>query len=92
MDRVDLSWSAAEDPQTGVEEYRIYRDGSRIGSVTGTTFGDVGLDPDTEYTYRVSAVNGDGMEGPRSDPATARTKQAVDDVPPAAPTNLRIIS
>ncbi|NNM03183.1 MAG: hypothetical protein HKP26_06460 [Nitrosopumilus sp.] len=39
-----------------------------------TTYTDIGLIPDTEYNYRVSAINAIGT-GPASDPDSAKTKK-----------------
>jgi chitodextrinase len=84
-DRIDLSWSPAEDPETGIAEYRVFRDGAEVGSTTETLYQDTGLDPATTYEYAVSAVNGEGLQGGLSEPATATTK---DGSGPTAPTNL----
>lgn len=89
--QIDLSWSAAEDPESGVAEYRVYRDGTLAGSTTETSFADVGLQPETTYRYQVTAVNGEGLEGPPSGEAQATTPVQVDTVPPAPPTGLRIV-
>ncbi|MEN8145790.1 MAG: fibronectin type III domain-containing protein [Gemmatimonadota bacterium] len=88
--QVTLSWSASTDPETGVSEYRLYRDGSRVGVTVGTTLTDTGLEPDTSFEYRVSAVNGDGVESAQSPPIQATTLAQPDTVPPAPPTNLRV--
>jgi len=71
--RIDLAWSAASDPESGVLRYRIYRDGVLADSAVGTAFADTGLAAATAYTYEVAAVNGAGLEGPRSPPAGATT-------------------
>lgn len=83
---VELTWSAAEDPQTGIDEYRVYRDGQEVGNPSGTSFRDEGLDPVTEYSYRVSAVNGAGLEGETSREVDVTTR---DDTPPSVPEDLR---
>ena len=84
-DRIDLSWSPAEDPESGIAEYRVFRDGLEVSSTTETAYQDTGLDPATTYEYQVSAVNGDGLQGGLSDPASATTK---DGSGPTAPTDL----
>lgn len=84
--RIDLAWSAADDPQSGIAQYRVYRGGALIGSSTTTTYADSGLSPATTYTYEVSAVNGSGTEGPRSTPAAATTS-----LPPVATGDLSVI-
>jgi hypothetical protein len=60
--KVDLVWPATTDDRPGQITYRIYRDGSQVGSVTSgsnTTvyFTDAGLSPATSYTYTVDAVD-----------------------------------
>jgi chitodextrinase len=65
--QVDLAWDAASDPESGVASYRVYRDGAAIASPSGTSFSDTGVDPETSYTYEVSAVNGEGLEGPNGE-------------------------
>lgn len=71
--QADLTWTAATDPETGIARYRIYRGGVLIDSTTGTSYTDTSLAPGTTYSWEVSAVNGAGLEGPHSAPATATT-------------------
>ncbi|MFQ5880609.1 MAG: LamG-like jellyroll fold domain-containing protein, partial [Dehalococcoidia bacterium] len=71
--QIDLSWTAASDADSGVASYNIYRNGTRVGSSSGTSFSDMGLTEATSYTYEVSAVNGAGLEGSRSGPVTRST-------------------
>lgn len=75
-----LGWTAATDPQSGIASYRVFRDGSLVGTPVTTTFVDWGLDEAMTYSYEVSAVNGAGLEGPRS-PAVDGTTLA-DTTPP----------
>lgn len=89
--QVDLTWSAATDPESGIAAYRVFRDGSLVTSTNATAFSDAGLEPATFYVYQVSAVNGEGLEGPRSAGVQARTPAAVDTTPPAAPGRPRIV-
>ncbi|MCI0439837.1 MAG: fibronectin type III domain-containing protein, partial [Chloroflexi bacterium] len=79
--RIDLSWSAASDPESGVSSYTIYRDGANIGSSTDTSFSDTGLTQSTTYSYEVSANNGAGLEGPESSAVTATTPDEPTDPP-----------
>jgi chitodextrinase len=53
---VNLSWNASTD-NVGVTAYDIYRNGTLVGSVSGTqtTFTDTGLSPVTTYSYYVRA-------------------------------------
>lgn len=97
-DRVELTWSAAQDPESGVSSYRVYRDDALIGSSAGIGFVDLTVEPNTTYEYEVAAVNGDGLEGARAEappvttPATEDPTDPVDTIPPAAPRDLRVIT
>ncbi|MCL1948158.1 MAG: fibronectin type III domain-containing protein [Turicibacter sp.] len=58
-DSIDLMWVALdEDPN--VSHYEIFRDGVLIHSLSERRWVDTGLNPQTEYTYFVVAVNFDG--------------------------------
>ncbi|MDH2430143.1 glycosyl hydrolase family 18 protein [Sphaerisporangium sp. TRM90804] len=50
---VSLSWSASP----GATGYAVYRDGTRIGSPTGTSYTATGLTSGTAYRFAVSASN-----------------------------------
>ncbi|HLF71355.1 MAG TPA: LamG-like jellyroll fold domain-containing protein [Dehalococcoidia bacterium] len=74
--QASLSWTGAADPQTGIASYRIYRD-TQPGTVkallaeipaTSTAYLDA-VNPGVDYFYDVAAVNGHGIEGPRSNEA-----------------------
>lgn len=90
--RIALAWQAASDPESGVDSYRVYRDGARVATVDAPAYTDTGVEPSTRYTYRVTAVNGQGMEGGASQPVSAATPAEADTVPPAPPARLRIVS
>jgi hypothetical protein len=64
--QIALSWNTATDPDSGVSEYRVFRDGLHIASVSGTTFTDTAAAPRARFDYQVSAVNSGGLEGGRS--------------------------
>lgn len=56
---VTLTWKeGAEGLET--RRFLVYRDGSRIGEVTKTSFRDTGVFPDARYRYEVEAVARDG--------------------------------
>ncbi len=52
-----LSWSASSNSPTG---YQILRNGTQVGSSTGTSWTDTGLSPGTTYSYTVEAYNSGG--------------------------------
>ncbi|MFF8096648.1 chitinase [Streptomyces sp. NPDC016675] len=67
---VDLSWS----PVPGATGYAVYRDGTRVRTVTGTSTTLTGLSPSTAYAFQVAAVN-DAGESARSATVTATTAE-----------------
>ncbi|WP_082801211.1 glycosyl hydrolase family 18 protein [Herbidospora cretacea] len=63
---VSLSWNASTD-NVGVTGYLVYRGGTLVTTVTGTTFTDTGRSANTAYTYQVrardAANNQSGLSG-----------------------------
>jgi fibronectin type 3 domain-containing protein len=88
--QINLSWTAVDDPDSGVTGYNVYRDGGFVTATASTTFADTGLEPGTTYAYRVSAVNGAGLESDLSAAAEATTEDVPDTIPPSPPTRLRL--
>lgn len=87
---ISLSWTASID-DTAVTGYKVYRDGSYLAAVTNNSFADLGLSPETQYSYRVSAYDEAGNESIQSN-ESRMTTLAVPVVPdtesPTTPTNL----
>lgn len=74
---VDVSWSASTDGDaTPVAGYHVFRDGSRVGDVTGRSFTDTGLSANTTYAYTVSAYDTGGLESAQSDSVSVKTSGA----------------
>ncbi|MBP8695902.1 MAG: SBBP repeat-containing protein [Syntrophobacterales bacterium] len=84
-DSVELRWTASRDDFL-LLGYRVYRDGSRIGSTPRTTYTDTGLSPGTTYEYRVSAFDWIGNESAKSTTLFVATS---DGSAPTAPANLQ---
>lgn len=87
--RVELAWTAATDPESGVSGYRIYRGGVFQSYATGTTFADTTVASGTSYTYTVRAVNGASLVSGDSNPVTANTPVPTDTEVPTVPANLQ---
>lgn len=68
---VSLAWNAVP----GATGYTIYRDGTRVTAVTGTSATVTGLAAATSYSFQVAASNAAG-ESPKSAAVTARTKES----------------
>ncbi|MGE5528005.1 MAG: family 20 glycosylhydrolase [Patescibacteria group bacterium] len=85
--RIDLSWTAATD-NVGVAGYKVFRGGVEIDTVTGTTYSDTGLSPNTTYSYYVKAFDAAGNVSAQSNTAQATTPPSGDTQAPTAPTNL----
>jgi hypothetical protein len=77
---VALQWTDAAD-DFGVTSYRVARNGSEIGALTGTAFTDTGVAPGTTVDYAVTAVDAAGNVGP---PATVSVALP-DTIAPSAP-------
>ncbi|MEV5136786.1 glycosyl hydrolase family 18 protein, partial [Streptomyces syringium] len=65
---VALSWH----PVGGATGYHVYRDGTKVQSVSGTSATVTGLAPSTSYRFEVTATNAKG-ESPRSAAVTGTT-------------------
>jgi hypothetical protein len=75
------TWSAPADTRN-LSEYKVYRDGTEIGSTTGLFYADLNV-PSGEYTYHVTAIYSDTYE---SDASNAVTVQHTDAPTPLIPT------
>ncbi len=62
---VKLGWNASTD-ESGIANYRVYRNGSFLRGTGNTTYTDNGLSNGTTYYYAVSAVDGAGNESVKS--------------------------
>ncbi len=64
---VALTWRASTD-DVGVTDYRVFRDGTQVGSTPSTSFSDTGLTAGTTYTYTVAAADAAGNVSAQSAP------------------------
>lgn len=73
-DLVDLSWSASSDAGgPGIGGYKVYRNGTEIGTSTSTSFSDSGVTPFNTYSYTVAAYDKGGTTSAQSSAASAST-------------------
>ncbi|WP_431998227.1 chitinase [Streptomyces fungicidicus] len=68
---VSLAWNAV----SGATGYTLYRDGTKVTAVSGTSATVTGLAASTSYSFQVAATNTAG-ESPKSAAVTARTKES----------------
>ncbi|KUJ64714.1 chitinase [Streptomyces albus subsp. albus] len=69
---VKLSWTAATDDK-GVKNYDVLRNGSKVATVTTTSYTDTGLHAGTDYGYTVQARDTADQTGPASAARAVRT-------------------
>jgi hypothetical protein len=74
--QVSLAWTASTD-NVGVAGYRIYRNGTQIGTSATTSYTDASVAAGTAYNYTVSAYDGAGNASAASNTATATTPQSL---------------
>jgi chitodextrinase len=70
-----LNWTASTD-NASVIGYNVYRGGTLLASVTGTTFTDTLLNPSTTYSYTVQAIDSANNLSTVSAPKTVTTAAA----------------
>jgi len=72
MTQIDLTWTASTD-NVAVTGYKIYRNGSYLTSVAGTSYSNISLSANTTFTYTVSAYDAASNESGQSNSSTATT-------------------
>lgn len=80
---IDLSWTASTD-DVGVAGYALYRGATKIATVTGTSYSDIGLSSATLYSYTVKAMDAALNYSAASNSASATTQVGI----AAAPTGV----
>ncbi|MFI0962906.1 glycosyl hydrolase family 18 protein [Streptomyces sp. NPDC021080] len=79
---VKLSWSAATDDK-GVKNYDVLRGGTKVATVTTTSYTDTGLTAGNDYSYSVQARDTADQTGPVSGAVAVHTTGGTTDPPPA---------
>ena len=70
--QINLSWNASTD-NVGVTGYRVYRGGTQIATITGTSYQNTGLTAATTYSYTVAAYDAAGNVSAQSSSVSATT-------------------
>jgi len=83
---LQLEWTPDTD-NVGVSAYKVYRDGTLIGTTSGLFYHDTGLVSGETYHYKLGAVDASGNASPLS---AALVVETVDTTPPSVPQNLTI--
>jgi len=85
-----IAWGPSTD-SAGITAYKIYRNGTLAGSVSGTTttFTDTGLKAYTTYSYTVIAVDANQKQSAASAALVIKTP---DTTPPTVPAGLALVS
>ena len=83
--QVDLGWSASTDPN-GLAGYLVYRNGTQVATVAGTSFADTGLAAGTTYSYTVAAYDSTGAVSAQSAPVSVTTQSLASSITTSATT------
>ena len=69
MNSITLEWTKVD----GATSYNIYRNGKELTNSRNNNYKDGDLDFAKQYTYEISSLSDDGLEGPISEPAKENT-------------------
>jgi chitodextrinase len=81
--QVNLTWAPSTD-NVAVAGYTIYRNGTKVGTSTTTSFGDGTVVANTSYSYAAEAYDGAGNISARSTAATVKTPATTVPTPPTS--------
>ncbi|MBR7837086.1 fibronectin type III domain-containing protein [Actinospica durhamensis] len=86
---ISLSWTASTG-SSGVAGYDVYRNGTKVGTSTSTSYTDTGLTASTSYTYTVDAYDSAGDTSAQSSSVTVSTAAATCTTcsPPSVPSGV----
>jgi chitodextrinase len=84
--QVNLVWTASTD-NVGVTGYEVYRNNTKVATVTSLTYSNTGLTPFTAYTFYVKARDAAGNVSAASSTVSTTTSAAPDSTAPSVPAN-----
>ncbi len=84
--QINLSWNASSD-NVGVAGYNIYRNGTKVGSSTTTSYTDSALSASTTYSYTVAAYDAAGNVSAQSTSVSATTQTQTETLTVSAGSN-----
>ena len=71
--QINLSWNASTD-NVGVAGYRVFRNGTQVGTTSQLSYSDTALTASTTYSYTVSAFDASGNDSGQTIPVNATTQ------------------
>jgi len=71
--QINLSWTASTDPDSPVAGYKIFRNGTQVGTSATASYSGTGLAASTVYSYTVSAYDAAGNNSAQSGAVNAIT-------------------
>jgi Protein of unknown function (DUF4038)/IPT/TIG domain/Putative collagen-binding domain of a collagenase/Abnormal spindle-like microcephaly-assoc'd, ASPM-SPD-2-Hydin/Fibronectin type III domain len=74
--QINLAWTGSTPGTYPISGYNIFRNGVNVATSTSNNYPDTGLQPSTNYTYTVQAVDTQGNTSSQSTPANATTTAA----------------
>lgn len=86
---ISLSWNASSD-DIGVSSYTVYRNGTKEGTTSNTSYKVSSLSPGTTYRFAVKAHDAAGNTSSASPALEATTEKSNDTQAPTAPTSLKV--
>jgi hypothetical protein len=94
QNQINLSWGASADAPGNIQGYRIYRNGTAIGTTnsSATTYSDTSVGCGTNYSYTVRAYKG-SLESDNSNTVSATTSACAPSTPTLnAPANNTVLN
>ena len=85
---IGLTWTPSTD-NVGVNEYKLYRNGSLLATTTLVAYNDLNLVAGETYTYTLQALDASGNASALTAPLVVET---TDTTPPTVPTGLTVTS